>query len=183
RIGADILAGDVIHIVPRIGAFPRQRARGGADDQSEGNGSLGEHGRLLWKGSLTPCRCAPAFSALPCVKGISRVYRYLRRNGIAQARKSPPNNDFWHHACWRAGMLWSRDWSICERREALRRGMPSLLRRLQQLRRLLHDRLRRRIGSRKQPLDLGRVQRLDLELQLLGFRHELRILHGEIEGV
>src|SRR5215467_10834656 len=59
---------------------------------------------------------------------------------------------------------------------------PSLLRRLKKLRRLLHDRLRRRIGPREQPLDLGGVERLDLELQLLSFRNELRILHGEIEG-
>src|SRR5262249_54109817 len=67
RIGADVLAGDVVHIVPGVGAFPRQRARGGADDQSEGNGSLGEHGHLLSRDSLTPCWCAPAFTALRCV--------------------------------------------------------------------------------------------------------------------
>src|SRR5215470_12881939 len=69
RIGADVLAGDVEHVVPRVCAvlLLRQRARGGADDQSEGNGSLGEHGRLLLRNSLTPCWCAPAFTALRCV--------------------------------------------------------------------------------------------------------------------
>src|SRR6266545_4895403 len=50
RVRADVLAGDVVHIVPGVGAFLRQRARGGAGDQNESNGGLGQHGHLLSRG-------------------------------------------------------------------------------------------------------------------------------------
>src|SRR4051794_7382424 len=61
RIGAEILAGGVEHVVLGVGAVPllRQRARSGANDQNEGNGCLGEHGRLLSRGAHNFPVCVP----------------------------------------------------------------------------------------------------------------------------
>src|SRR5262245_34937317 len=52
RIGAEILAGRVEHVVLGVGAVPllRKRARSGAGDQNESNGGLHQHDYLLSSG-------------------------------------------------------------------------------------------------------------------------------------